>query len=60
MQLEINLRLCDMVNGDFVAHGKDAVKALRIKLDKERDAEALTRVRATDDEMTRLAIDRGD
>ena len=37
-RLELNLRLCDVVNGDFVAHGKDAVKALKLKIqDSRRD-----------------------
>ena len=36
--MELNLRLCDVVNGDFVAHGKDAVKALKLKIqDSRRD-----------------------
>ena len=36
--LELNLRLCDAVNSNFVAHGKDCVKALKIKLEQRKDA----------------------
>jgi len=32
------LRLCDAVNDNFVAHGKDCVKALKIKLEQRKDA----------------------
>ena len=41
--MELNLRLCDVVNGDFVAHGKDAVKALKLKIqESRRDAATAT------------------
>lgn len=32
------MRLCDAVNDNFVAHGKDCVKALKIKLEQRKDA----------------------
>jgi len=42
-RLELNLRLCDVVNGDFVSHGKDAVKALKLKIqESRRDAATAT------------------
>jgi hypothetical protein len=45
--LEINLRLCDLVNGDFLAHGKDVVKALRNRLTPgRRSGETETNARA--------------
>lgn len=41
--MELNLRLCDVVNGDFVSHGKDAVKALKLKIqESRRDAATAT------------------
>jgi len=41
--LTLNLRLCDVVNYNFVLHGKDAVKALKLKLELRKDGTACRR-----------------